>query len=70
MNNSMLKQMALNMIMNNPNVCNTPFGQQAIQAIQSGDDAKGAELANNFLNSVGMSKAQVLSQARNQFNIR
>lgn len=69
MMNNMLKQFALNMIANNPNVANTPFGRQAINAIQTGDDRRGSELANNFLNSVGMSREQALAQAKGRFNL-
>lgn len=65
-----LANMALQMIMQNPNVANSPFGQKAIQAIQTGDNATGEQLANNILQSMGLTKEQAIEQAKNGFGFK
>lgn len=49
---------------------NAPWANQAIQAIMSGDQAAGERIANNILQSYGVSKEQALRQACDYFNIR
>lgn len=49
-----------NVIQNNAtnNLANVPWKQDAINAITSGDQAKGQELANNILKSYGFSSPE------------
>ena len=45
------------------NLANTPWKQAAIDAIMSGDQAKGQELANNILKSYGFSSPEEAIQS-------
>ena len=54
---------AMKMIQNNPNIANNPQAQPMIDAIQRGDEQAGVELANNILQTYGLSKEQGLSIA-------
>lgn len=60
---------ALRMIKNNPQFKNNPQAQNYIQILESGDAQKGQEVANNLLNTYGMSKEDALSQAKSFFHI-
>lgn len=64
-----LKQFAIKMIQSNPAVASTPLGQQALQIFQSGDSTKGAEMANNIMNSYGLSKEQAMKDISQTLNI-
>lgn len=57
----------MNMIRNNPQVANNPQAQEWLQVIQSGDKARGEEIANNLLQSMGMSKEQAMEEASKRF---
>lgn len=61
---SMLKRLTAN-----PAISDNPQAQSYIQVLQSGDAAKGEELANNLLETYGMTKEQALSQAKQFFHI-
>lgn len=58
---------AMNMIRNNPQFRNNPQAQEWLQVIQSGDQARGEEIANNLLQSMGMTKEQAMQQASQRF---
>lgn len=66
MSNPMI-QMAMNMIRNNPQIANNPQAQHYIQVLESGDEAKGREIAENICKSYGMTIEQGVQQARNFF---
>lgn len=57
----------MNMLRNNPQVSNNPQAQEWLQVIQSGDQARGEEIANNILNSMGMTKEQAMQEASKRF---
>lgn len=61
--------LAMNLLKNNPKVANNPQAQNFINVIQQGDSAKGEEIANNLLNTYGISKEDALSQAKKFFLI-
>lgn len=61
---SMLKRLTAN-----PAIADNPQAQSYIQVLQSGDAAKGEELANNLIETYGMTKEQALSQAKQFFHI-
>lgn len=61
---SMLKRLTAN-----PAIADNPQAQSYIQVLRSGDAAKGEELANNLLETYGMTKEQALSQAKQFFHI-
>lgn len=58
-----LKDFALQMLRSNPNFENNPMAQNAIQAIENGDNKTGEEIANNLLDSYGMTKEEGIAQA-------
>lgn len=64
-----MKDFAIQLLMNNPRVANNPQIQNYIQVIQSGDNAKGAEIANNICQSYGVTPEQGLQQARQFFRL-
>lgn len=60
---------AMQAIQKNNNIPNTPLNQNMINAIQNGDTAKGEELANNIIQSMGLSRDEALNQARQFFGM-
>lgn len=64
-----LKQVAIEALKRNPNVANTPQGQQFLQILQSGDDAKGQQMAKNICQSYNMSEEDAISKVRQFFNL-
>ena len=61
------KNFAMNLIRNNPQVRNNPQAQEWLEVIQSGDNVRGEEIANNLLQSMGMTKEQAMEQASQRF---
>lgn len=59
----MIEQMALNIIQNNEKIQSSPMGQQFAQILQSGNQAAGVELANNIIQSYGLTRDQAIQQA-------
>ena len=53
---------------NQNNMPNTPWKDAAINAIMSGDAQAGQQIANNLMQSMGMTKEQMIEQAKKQFN--
>lgn len=64
-----MMQFALNMIEKNPNVGNNPMARQMIEVLKSNDAKKGEEIANNLLNTYGVSREDAISQAKKFFGI-
>lgn len=62
-------QIAMNLINQNPRVASNPQAQELMQIIQSGDSARGEQMANNILNSYGISKEQGLADAKKFFGL-
>lgn len=61
---SKLTDVAAQMIRNNPNIQQSPFAQAGMNAILNNDAKAGEQLANNILQSVGMTKEQAMELAR------
>lgn len=53
---------------NQNNMPDAPWKDAAINAIMSGDAQAGQQIANNIMQSMGMTKEQVMEQAKKQFN--
>lgn len=64
-----LKDFALNLISQNPQIANNPNAQGMLQAIQSGDSKRGEEIAKNLCNSYGITPDQAVQQAKRFFNL-
>ena len=58
----MNQQMILN-ILRNSKAGNSPMGQQLMQILQSGDNSAGEAMANNILQSYGLSRDEAIKQA-------
>ena len=63
---SKIMNLATQMIRNNPQVNQSPFAQAGINAILNNDAQAGEQLANNVLQSLGMTKEQALEIAKRQ----
>lgn len=64
-----LKDFAMNILAQNPQIANNPNAQNMIQAIQSGDDKRGEEIATNLCNAYGITPQQAVQDAKRFFNI-
>ena len=58
-----IQQMAMKILKENPNIANNPNAQSMINVIQSGDEKKGQEIAENICKSMGISKEDASQQA-------
>lgn len=63
---SKIMNLATQMIQNNPQINQSPFAQAGINAILNNDAQAGEQLANNILQSLGMTKEQALEIAKRQ----
>ncbi len=63
------RQFALDLIARNPNVGNNANAKAMIEVLKSGDNARGEQMANNILQSMGVSREDALSQAKGFFNL-
>lgn len=61
---SRLTDMANQIARNNPNVQQVPWAQVGINAILNNDAKAGEQLANNLLQSMGMTRDQAMEMAR------
>ena len=61
-------QFLMSQIQQNPNIANNPQAQNYIQIIQSGDQKKGEEIAQNLLKSYGMTKERGMAQVKRFFH--
>lgn len=59
----------VNMIKANPAIADNPQAQSYLDVLESGDSKRGEEIANNLLNSYGMTKEEALKQAKAFFRI-
>jgi len=64
-----LAMIAMNMIQNNPRVANDPKAQECIEAIKSGDDAKGERLAQELCSQHGTTVPETMTKARKFFGL-
>lgn len=66
-NQMSLPQIALGLLQQNPQLANSPQGQQFMQILQSGDAKAGEQMAMNICNSYGVTPQQALMSAINFF---
>lgn len=57
-----IQQMAMKILKENPNIANNPNAQSMINVIQSGDEKKGQEIAENICKSMGVSKEDAIAR--------
>lgn len=63
------RQMAMNLIGQNPNIANNPRAKQMLDVIQNGNDQEGQRIAENLCNTMGVSKEDAIKQAKQFFHI-
>ena len=68
-NNMNMRDMALNLLAQNPNIVNNPNAQEFIKVIQNGDSVKGAQIAQNLCDTYGISKEDAIKNAKSFFNL-
>lgn len=64
-----MRQWALSLIEKNPNISSNPNARAMIDVLRSGDNARGEQMANNLLQSMGMSREDAISQAKGFFGL-
>lgn len=63
------RQMAMNLISQNPNIANNPNAQEFIKVIQNGDSERGQQIADNLCQSYGMTRDEALKSAKSFFRL-
>lgn len=63
--NQQMMQLAMMKVQNTPELANSPMGQSFLQIMQSGNQQAGIEMANNIINTLGISRDQAIQQAMN-----
>ena len=63
------RQMAMNLISQNPNIANNPNAQELIKVIQNGDSARGQQIADNLCQTYGISIDEALKNAKSFFHL-
>lgn len=64
-----LKQIAIQALQRRPDIANSPQGQEFLNILKSGDDAKGQQMAQNYCQSYGISEQDAIQKVRQFFNI-
>lgn len=62
-----LEQMAMLLLQKNPQIANSPQGQQFMQILKSGDTEKGQQMAQNLCQSYGETPEEALKKAQKFF---
>ena len=63
------RQFAIGMLKQNPNIRNNPNAKEMIDCIEKNDASRGEQIANNILNSRGVSRNEGMSQAKSFFGL-
>ena len=69
MNNQMLNFAQQLVKTNQGSIPNAPWKEDAINAILSGDAQAGLQMAQNLMQSMGMTKEQIIQTARQRMNL-
>lgn len=64
-----IKDFALGLLGNNPNLANNPNAQHLIQVIKEGNSSEGEQIAQNICDSYGITKEQAVQEARRFFGL-
>lgn len=64
-----LKQIAIQALQRRPDIANSPQGQEFLNILKSGDDAKGQQMAQNYCQSYGISEQDAIQKVKQFFNI-
>lgn len=58
----------ISMIKKNPQIANNPQAQEYLKILESGDSARGEEVARNLCETYGVSQEDGVKQAKSFFN--
>lgn len=61
-------RMLIGRLQQNPDIMNNQNAREMLNVVLTGDSKRGEEIANNILQSNGVSKEQALSQAQTYFS--
>lgn len=64
-----LQQMAMSMFQSNPQIANNPQAKSYLEAIKSGDNQRGEEIARNMCQAMGIKPEDAYKQARQFFHM-
>lgn len=64
-----INALAANLLRRNPNVANSPMGQQFLKILQTGDSAAGMAMAQNLCTSMGVTPEKAVEMAKRSFNL-
>ncbi len=64
-----ISKLATDLISKNPNVVNNPQAQNMLDAIKSGDNKTGEEIARNLCNTYGVTPEDAVKQAKAFFHL-
>lgn len=64
-----IREFALQMLNNSPQLKNNPQAQEMMRVIQENDSVKGQQIAENLCNTYGMSKEEATNQAKRFFGM-
>ena len=64
-----IRNMALNLLSQNPSISNNPNAQEFINVIRSGDSVRGEQIAQNLCNTYDVSKEDAVKNAKSFFNL-
>lgn len=67
--NNTINMLLNNLLQNNPNIQQNPQAQNMIDAIKNNDSVKGEQIANNLLQTYGVSKEDALKRAQHFFKL-
>lgn len=64
-----LNDFAIMILQRNPQVLKSPMGKELADILQNKDDARGQQMANNICNSYGVTKEEIVKQAKQFFHL-
>ena len=67
---NMMNTLLQSLIASNPNMANNPNAQNYLNVIQSNDQTRGEQIANNLCQTMGISREQAIAQAKAFFGLR
>lgn len=62
-----MMNLAIQKLQSSPEIANSPQGQEFLTILQSGDVARGQQMADNFCKSYGVTREQAIQQASQHF---
>lgn len=70
MKDQMIFNLARTMLAKNPQAANSPLGKELAGILESGDTARGQEIANNLCQTYGAKKEDAIQKACGFFGLR